>query len=183
MAEAEKSVVCLGFFDGVHAGHQALLKAGRAKADEMQVPLCVHTFDRAPSPKGMELTDLAHREKWLRFYGADRVYVSVFDESLRRMDGKTFFEQIILKEMGAVHVICGDDHRFGFMGQCGVRELQAFCADAGIGCTIVPGVTLEGKRISSRAIRTALKEGRVQDAESMLGRPADAEMLQKCRNE
>ena len=177
LAETEKSVVCLGYFDGVHLGHQALLRAGREKADALGVLLCVHTFDRAPRLKGMELTTLEQRQKWLRFYGADRVFVSTFDDALRRMSGHEFFTRIVLKEMAAVHVVCGDDHRFGYQGQCGPKELLSFCREAGIGCTVVPGVTLGGQRVSSQAIRAALREGRLADAERMLGHPAEPELL------
>lgn len=173
MAEAEKSVVCLGYFDGVHLGHQALLRAGRAKADELGVSLCVHTFDRAPHEKGMELTTLQQREKWLRHFGADRVYVSAFDDALRCMSGREFFTRIVLAAMGAVHVVCGDDHRFGYQGQCGAAELLSLCREAGVGCTVVPGVEQNGLRISSQAIRAALREGRRADAERMLGHPLD----------
>lgn len=176
-----KTAVCLGYFDGVHLGHQALLRAGREKADETGVPLCVHTFDRAPGSKGFELTGLEEREKWLRHYGADLVFVSPFDDTLRRMSGEDFFRVIVLGKMHASHVICGDDHRFGYQGKWDAEDLRRLCREAGIGCTVVPGVSLNGCRVSSRGIRAALREGRLKDAEALLGRPVSEEMLRNCR--
>ena len=166
------SVVCLGFFDGVHRGHLALLRAARQTADEKGWLVCVHTFDHAPGNKGYELTTLKEREALLLQNGADRVAVSAFDESMRRMSGEDFFRRIVVDRLNARHVVCGDDHRFGYMGAWGVDELRRFCEEAGVGLTVVPPVTLpDGRRISSTAIRQALREENWALAEEMLGRP------------
>ena len=165
------SVVCLGFFDGVHRGHLALLNAARKAAEEKGLAVCVHTFDHAPGSKNFELTTLQEREALLRAAGADEVAVSVFDDAMRRMSGEDFFQNVVLKRLNARHVVCGDDHRFGYMGACGVKELTAFCERSGIGLTVVPPVTLpDGRRISSTAVRQAILEGDRPLAEAMLGR-------------
>ncbi len=166
------SVVCLGFFDGVHRGHQALLAAAREIAAQKGLLVCAHTFDTAPGAKSASLTTLEERIALLRACGADTVAVSPFDESMRRMSGEDFFHKIVLEELNARHVVCGDDHRFGYRGAWGVEELKALCARSGIGLTVVPPVTREnGERISTTAIREALKSGDLALAESMLGRP------------
>lgn len=165
------TVVCLGFFDGVHKGHLALVHAARQIADQRGWPVCVHTFDRAPGSKGAELTTLAERERLLLQAGADWVAVSPFDDHMRQMRGEDFFRDIVLGHLRAGYIICGDDHRFGHKGAWGVRELAAMCDQAGIGLTVVPEVTLEnGLRVSSTAIRQALEAGDIPLAESMLGR-------------
>ena len=174
------SVVCLGFFDGVHRGHLALLDAARKAAEEKGLAVCVHTFDHAPGSKNFELTTLPEREALLRAAGADQVAVSVFDDELRRMSGEDFFENVVLKRLNARHVVCGDDHRFGYKGACGVKELQTFCQRSGIGLTVVPPVTLpDGRRISSTAVRQAILEGDRPLAEAMLGRSIPDEAWDK----
>ena len=165
------SVVCLGFFDGVHRGHLALLNAARKAAEEQGLIVCVHTFDHAPGSKDFELTTLPEREALLRSAGADRVAVSVFNDEMRHMSGEDFLQSIVLKKLHARHIVCGDDHRFGYKGACGVKELEAFCRGSGVGLTVVPPVTLpDGQRIYSTAIRQAIQQGNRPLAEAMLGR-------------
>lgn len=165
------SVVCLGFFDGVHKGHLSLLRAAKDIARDKGLIVCAHTFDRAPGEKDFALTTLSEREALLKAAGADRVAVSAFNEDMRRMSGDDFFRGIVLDKLNARHVVCGDDHRFGYKGAWGVRELQSLCDDAGVGLTVVPQVSLpDGQRVSSTAIRQAIRDGNTELAEKMLGR-------------
>lgn len=174
------SVVCLGFFDGVHKGHLALVHAGRQAADAQGLILVVHTFDHAPGSKGPELTTLAEREQLLLAAGADEVRVSPFDDRMRCMTGDAFFRQVVLGEMNARHVVCGDDHRFGYRGAFGVKELAQLCGASGVKLTVVPPVELPGgMRISSSAIRKALAAGDDALAQAMLGRFIPEAMKQR----
>lgn len=163
------TVVCLGYFDGVHVGHQALLRAGREMADRLGLPLLAHTFDRAPGNKGPALTDLAVRERLLLRFGADEVAVSPFDDAMRQMSGEAFIRDIVIGKLRARHIVCGDDHRFGYLGKCGVEELRALCEENRVGLTVIRAVTLDGVRASSTAIRQALERGDTAQAEKMLG--------------
>ncbi len=175
-------VVCLGFFDGVHLGHQKLLETAREAARDKGLRICVHTFDHAPGPKRFELTTLEEREALLKEAGADCVAVSVFDEEMRHMSGEEFFQQIVLGRLNARHVVCGDDHRFGHKGACGVTELAEMCQRAGVGLSVVPPVTLpEGERISSSAIRMAIIREDEDLAQKMLGRPVDEKIKMRAR--
>ena len=180
MADAlAPSVVCLGFFDGVHRGHLSLIRAAGQKAREQGWIVCAHTFDRAPGEKSFPLTTLAEREALLLKAGADQVAVSPFDDAMRHMPGDAFFRTIVLDRLHARHVVCGDDHRFGYRGGWGVRELADLCREAGVVLTVAPPVTLNnGTRISSSAIRAALAAGDLSLAEEMLGRPLSPRMLQ-----
>ena len=165
------SVVCLGFFDGVHLGHMALINAAKEAAREKGLKICVHTFDQPPGQKKESLTTLEERERLLKNAGADEIAVSTFDDTMRHMAGKDFFQEIVVEKLNARHIVCGDDHRFGHMGACGVKELGNMCREKGIGLTVVAPVTLEnGMRISSTAIRKALQEENFALAEQMLGR-------------
>lgn len=171
------AVVCLGFFDGVHRGHLALIEAAKKAAREENLRLCVHTFAQAPGTKGAELTTLEERKRLLEQAGAQEVAVSVFDDAMRHMSGEEFFQKIVLGQLNARHVICGDDHRFGYRGACGEKELREMCEKAGVRLTVVPQVSLpNGLRISSTAIRQALSQGDRALAEEMLGRKIPAPM-------
>lgn len=175
------SVVCLGFFDGVHKGHLSLLRAAKDIARDQGLIVCVHTFDRAPGEKDFVLTTLAEREALLRAAGADRVAVSTFSEDMRRMSGDDFFRQIVLGSLNARHVVCGDDHRFGYKGGWGVKELEALCRQNGVGLTVCPPVSLpDGTRVSSTAIRKAILAGNIALAEEMLERPLTPALRQIC---
>ncbi len=166
------SVVCLGFFDGVHKGHLSLLRAAAEIARDKGLIVCAHTFDRAPGEKDFALTSLAEREALLKAAGADRVAVSAFNEDMRRMSGDDFFRRVVLEKLNARHVVCGDDHRFGSRGGWGVKELETLCREAGVGLAVCPPVSLpDGTRVSSTAIRRAILAGNAALAEEMLGRP------------
>ena len=103
MCKADRpAVVCLGFFDGVHKGHLALLHAARAVADERGWPVCVHTFDHAPGSKGRALTTLEERTDLLLQAGADQVAVSLIwhravVKMLQRLMKLLLLQRLLLK--------------------------------------------------------------------------------------
>lgn len=161
-------VLCLGFFDGLHLGHQALLRAGLKAAKENGLPLCVHTFDRSPFKQA--LTTLEERKQLLLDWGAHHVHITVFDESMRQMSGEDFFEKVICREIGARYVICGEDHRFGYKGAWDTEALSAMCRRENMGFEKVAAFCLDGEKVSSTAIRKALQDGDILKAERLLGR-------------
>ena len=172
------TAVCLGYFDGVHRGHLALLEEAKRIAARNGFTVAVHALDRSPAevlhPQAAvrQLTDLAQKAAVFAANGCELLAVSTFDERLRMMPGKVFFREIILDRLHAGAVITGDDHRFGYRGDTGVPELRRLCGEAGISLSVVPRVTLEdGTVISSSAIRQALDRGDTALAQTMLGRP------------
>lgn len=176
--EKQGCVLCLGFFDGLHLGHQALLQAGKQAAQRLGLPLCVHTFDRSPSPFKQAITSLEERAALLRAYGAEEVHVTVFDEAMRAMTGDRFFDEIVLCEIGARYVVCGEDHRFGHKGGWDANALEKMCRDKGVGFEKVEDVCLEGEKVSSTAIRQALQAGDEEKVHRLLGRPSPAHWKQ-----
>ena len=172
-----KSVVCLGYFDGVHLGHQAILKQGKTIAMHNELLLCVHTYDIPPIK--LLKPDLAYQElctfeekcRLLEAAGADVVAVSRFDQALMHMSGADFFDRVVVEGMQARHIVVGYDHRFGFLGDTGVDELRVHCRAAGIGLNVVEAVrTPDGRAISSSAVRAAIKAHDWDRAAMMLGR-------------
>lgn len=174
----QRTAVCLGYFDGVHRGHLALLKEAETIAEKEHLTVAVHTFDVSPASvlrpdqPVEQLTSLSDKAAIFAANGCEILAVSVFDGRMRTMPGKVFFEDILLGRLNAGAIITGDDHRFGFRGETGVSELRTLCEDAGVLLSVVPRVKLaDGTVISSSAIRQALRRGDFSRAEEMLGRP------------
>ena len=181
------SAVCLGYFDGVHRGHQALINAAREIAQREGLLVCVHALDRSPAQvlhPERSIPQLTSPEEKIRLFEAaevDVLAVTPFNDQVRHMPGRVFFEEILLGKLNARAIVVGDDHRFGYRGDTGSEELARMCGEKGIELTVVPRVTLEdGSVISSSAIRAALEQGDLQRAQEMLGREPDAERLRRC---
>ena len=171
----ERTVYALGFFDGVHLGHQALLSACRVLADRLGLAAGALTFDRHPaglvSGETPALINTASdRERLLRHYGMDRVLVLPFDEKLMHTPWQVFVARL-LEEYGAAGLVCGEDFRFGDRGEGTAQLLKKACAQANIPCTVVPEQTLDGIRVSSTHIRGLLEAGRMEEAVRFLGHP------------
>lgn len=172
------SAVCLGFFDGVHLGHQALLKATVEAAKARGLTPCVHTFRRMPAQEMhpekqiLELTSLEEKLRLFAQAGIEAVGLSEFDDETRRMSARAFIEKTLIGDLSARYIVAGYNHRFGYRGECGAEMLSALCAEYSLGLSIVEPVKLEdGEAISSTAIRRAVEAGDFALAERMLGRP------------
>ena len=184
------SAVCLGYFDGVHRGHMALIEAARKIAKREGLLVCVHALDRSPAQvlhPDRAIPQLTNAESKIRLFEdahVDVLAVTPFDDRVRHMPGRFFFEEILLGKLNAKAIVVGDDHRFGYRGDTGSAELAGLCAGAGVALTVVPRVRLaDGTAISSTAIRAALEQGDLKRAQEMLGRAPDAEMLRRCAGE
>ncbi len=167
--------VAMGNFDGVHLGHQSVIALARAAAAEQGGPLGVVTFEPhprrfftpdAPAFRLMNADTRAHR---LEKLSVDQLYEIPFDAELAGMSAEDFVTRILVEGLGIAHVVVGADFRFG-KGRAGdARLLQDLGAAHGFGVTIAPLVSDSDTDVSSTAIRTALTEGRPQDAARMLG--------------
>lgn len=171
----EKTIYALGFFDGVHVGHQALLSACRDLAKRTGAMPGVLTFTGHPDVlvRGQAtplLNTDADRQMLLDRYGMERVVSIPFDEKLMKMPWETFF-RLLVKQYGAAGLVCGDDFRFGYRGEGTARKLSFACEEAGIPCTVVPGQTVDGIRVSSTYIRGLLETGDLERAVRFLGHP------------
>ena len=174
MSKREKTIYALGFFDGVHLGHQALLDACAKMARERNAKPGVVTFaghpDTLVAGKAQPLINTAaDRERLLRRYGMERVETLIFDRALMTMPWEDFFAMLLNK--GAAGLVCGQDFRFGYKGAGNAEKLRAACCSAGIPCTVVEDRVLDGLRISSSHIRTLLEKGEMENAVRFLGHP------------
>ena len=169
------SVIALGFFDGVHRGHAALLQRAAQRAKELGVESAVFTFNRPPKEvvtgKKVYLINSTddRRDLMERLYGIDRVIFAPFDDNMMHCSWQDFLHQLLIRENGAVHLVAGHDYRFGYKNEGTPQLLQEACAKLGIGCDIIPKVELDGITVSSTYIRTLVESGDVERAAAFLG--------------
>ena len=175
--KVEKTVIALGFFDGVHRGHGALLQKAAERAGELNAAPAVFTFDRSPKefvtgkPVLLINSNDDRRDIIRRVYGIQRVIFAPFDREMMTMPWQDFITELLVKQYGAVHLVAGHDYRFGHKNEGTVERLREKCRELGLGCDIIPKVELEGITVSSTYIRTLLEQGDVERAALFLGHP------------
>ena len=168
----EKRIFALGFFDGVHLGHQALLDECVRLARAMDVQTAAITFESHPqslfrSDVPPLLTTLQDRFRLLLRYGIDHVYPFPVSQKVMSTPWEDFLEELMA--CGAVGFVCGDDFRFGSRGEGNAEKLRQFCRARKLPCVIVPEQNLDGVRISSSYIRKQIGEGDMATAVRFLG--------------
>lgn len=170
----ENTIYALGFFDGVHLGHQALLTACRELADKHgwragAVTFSVHP-DAVVSGNAPQLINTSEDKKCLlHFYGMDTVLELPFDDALRKTHWSAFLDR--LGELDAGGFVCGSDFRFGAGGSGTAKKLAAYCEKRNLPFAVVPQQLLDGIRVSSSHIRTLLAQGDMEAAVRFLGHP------------
>lgn len=167
-------IYALGFFDGVHLGHQALLKTCRRLAAEANARSAAVTFSLPPAAllgknTPGTLNTACDRVSLLKEFGMDDVTVLPTDCQTLSMSYQDFLESLISR--GAVGFVCGNDFRFGKNGAGNADILESYCRERGLLCAVVPEQTMDGARISSTRIRALLEEGDVTQANKLLGHP------------
>ena len=169
----EKFVIALGFFDGVHRGHQELLKACRNLADQQGCRAAAVTFSSHPDTlvfgKTPGLINTPADRRWLlRHYGMDEVIELPFDRAMMKMPWQDFFRMLVEK-YHAAGLVCGHDFHFGDRGAGNPQILQQACGEAGIPCHVVTEQKIDGVTISSTHIRSLIQEGLMGSAAEFLG--------------
>lgn len=167
-------VIALGFFDGVHLGHGALLKMAKQRARELGCTAAAMTFDVHPQQvlTGSAVPLLTLPEERARLmkeqYAVDEVIILPFDRELASLEWEQFVQAYLCD---ACHVVCGYDYRFGRGGLGTAQKLAQKCKELGKGCDIVEKVELDGEAVSSTRIRALLQEGNIEQANRCLGHP------------
>lgn len=171
------TVATIGNFDGVHRGHQALLATLRSQASRMQLPMLVMLFEPQPSEyfHGQEaparLSSLREKVDMLRQCGADYVWCLKFDEYLASMSAGEFAEHFIFSLLQAKYLLIGEDFRFGHDRIGDVALLNDLGSKRGCVVQKFSDFFIDTQRVSSTKIRHALKEGMLDYAAKLLGRP------------
>jgi riboflavin kinase/FMN adenylyltransferase len=167
-----KRIFALGFFDGVHLGHQALLAECVRLARAMDVETAAITFESHPQSLFRAdvpplLSTLQDRFRLLLRYGVEHVCPFPVTREVMGKPWQEFLEELIV--WGAAGFVCGDDFRFGRRGEGNAALLRQFCLERKIPCVIVPEQTLDGVRISSSYIRRQIESGDMATAVRYLG--------------
>jgi riboflavin kinase / FMN adenylyltransferase len=171
------SVATIGNFDGVHLGHQAVLKRLIEKAAELDLPSVVITFEPLPreflasATASQRLMRLRERLAAFRRSRVDRVLCLKFDSKLASMPARDFIDRILVAGLDVRYVVLGDDFRFGKEREGNFRLLQAAGCQRGFQVVNMPTFTINGERVSSTRVRQALQRGDLSLAKRLLGRP------------
>lgn len=148
-------VLALGFFDGIHLGHAALLDRTRQRAQALGLTPAALSFDTHPDTLVFGtavplLNTMAERELLMRrLCGMERVIFAHFDEAMMHMPWQVFVEDYLVRQLHAKHVVCGHDFHFGDRGQGDPARLQEKCRELGIGCDVIPEIRVDGSAVSS----------------------------------
>ncbi len=174
--DQKSATVALGNFDGVHRGHAAVIAAARALAPEAK--LGVVSFDPhprqffQPDAEPFILTPLAQKAEKIKALGVDILYILRFDAALSAMTPETFVRDVMVDGIGAVGVSTGSDFRFGANRAGDSALLETLSAHYPFKSVALPEVSDEnGGQFSSSTARAALREGKPEDAATILGRP------------
>ena len=176
MSTKEK-VIALGFFDGVHLGHAALLRRTVEVAAARGAVPAVFTFDRVPKevvtgiPCPLINSPEDRKDLVRRLYGIREVLMVPFDDEMRTTAWDDFVTEILVKRYHAVHLVAGHDHHFGHKNQGSPELLVQKCAELGLGCDIIPKVEVGGITVSSTYIRRLVELGQIERANAFLGHP------------
>ncbi|MGB5582694.1 MAG: bifunctional riboflavin kinase/FAD synthetase [Gammaproteobacteria bacterium] len=180
-SEHRHCALTIGNFDGVHQGHQALLRLLAQKSNEHNLPACLMSFDPLPheyfckNDPAPRLTSA--RERYTSIVELapslrpDMLLILPFNDALAQLTAEEFIVQVLVDALAVKVVVIGDDFRFG-KGRAGDFDyLRAAGDQYGFEVLALPTYSVDNVRVSSTGVRQALMEDRLSDAEHMLGRP------------
>jgi riboflavin kinase / FMN adenylyltransferase len=171
------SVVTIGNYDGVHRGHQHMLATVTGRASELGLPATVVTFEPTPreyfegDAAPARLMRLREKLEALPLYGVDRVVVLRFDRSMQAMGADEFVERLLVRGLGARHVVVGHDFHYARRREGNIDTLRAAGDRHGYTVEEVGRFLVDGERVSSSLVREALGRGDLARAGMLLGRP------------
>ena len=175
MSEIRRAVA-LGFFDGVHRGHAALLERVKERALQTGTVPAVLTFDVHPDTLvfGREvplINSAPEREEIIRrIYGIDTTIFLHFNRTMMQMPWQVFIESAV-EELGIEAVVVGHDFSFGYRGEGTPERMSLWCREHGVSCDVIPAVKVDNRVVSSTEIRLLIAEGRIEEANRLLGHP------------
>jgi riboflavin kinase/FMN adenylyltransferase len=172
-----RCALTIGNFDGVHRGHRALIDRVTAKARELGLTSCVLTFE--PHPREFfardaapaRLTRLRDKLELMAAAGVKRVHIARFDARFSALSAARFVDEVLVRGLGTRWLLVGRDFRFGERRGGDFGTLEDASLRHGFRLEAMPDVLFEGERVSSSAVRAALKAGDLRGAERLLGHP------------
>lgn len=176
MNRQQGRAIALGFFDGVHLGHQALLRQAVGRSRERGLVPAMFTFDRSPRefvtglPVPLLTTAEERRRAAADLFPGMEVLTVPFDRAMMTMPWEDFVN-LLQEEYRAGWLVAGHDFRFGHRNSGTAALLKDRASLLGIGCDVIPAVQLDGVTVSSTYIRALLEKGEAEEAARFLGRP------------
>lgn len=173
--------IALGNFDGVHLGHQAILRTCTAYAWKHSIPSAVMTFEPHPREffsrenEKLRLTPLRRKIELVAAAGVDVLFLVHFNQAFASLTASDFITQILHQKLQAQHIITGFNFGFGAKRSGNTSLLEQYASQLGFGYSALSPICGSEGTISSSAIRAALTEGHVQKANALLGRHYDIE--------
>ena len=171
-----KRAIALGFFDGVHIGHAALLERTKQRAREIGAVPSVLSFDVHPdtlvfgTPVPLINSAIGREDIIRRQFGIDNVVFLHFNRTMMQMDWVDFIESLI-RELNIGWIVVGHDFCCGYRGLGTAERIKDYCESHGLGCDIISPVMLEGQIVSSTRIRQLIADGDMEQARRWLGHP------------
>ncbi len=171
------SVLAIGNFDGIHLGHQAILRAAVLRAQETNAVATALTFD--PSPRKvlrpesapLRLSTNAQRTEWFGVAGLEAAVVLPFTLELARLSPEDFVAEILIRNLHIRAILVGENFRFGHRQAGDVKHLRELGTRYGFEVVVIPPVVYKDEIVSSTVIRREIAAGEVLHASCLLGRP------------
>ncbi|MGI6128896.1 MAG: bifunctional riboflavin kinase/FAD synthetase [bacterium] len=168
--------VALGYFDGVHLGHQEIIATTVAKARAQSLQSVVLSFEPHPlkviNPKAAPklITSFNYKARLLEDLGVDIFLVLSFTPALAQTDALLFACNVLGQALGTKHVTVGYNYTFGYKGEGTPQRLASWGQDLGFAVTVIPPIAIQGESVSSSAIRQLIVQGEITRAAAFLGR-------------
>ena len=173
------TVLTVGTFDGVHAGHRQIVDTLKARARLLKYRSCLVTFHPHPQQvlrrEGKKniglLTSFAEKREILRGFAIDNLMVIPFDFEFSQISAEEFVRNVLLKYIGMKEIVVGHDHAFGRGREGKIETLKAFGAKWGFGVVVVPPLLDGGEPVSSTRIRALIRKADMENVQRYLCRP------------
>ena len=171
-----QSAVALGFFDGLHIGHEKVIGSAVDAAGKDGLVAAVWTFSESPRNAFSQhsipvITDTDEKKRIMRELGVDVLINAPFTEQVRALTPERFVNEVICGCMKAKRVFCGYNYSFGDGGKGDPKLLRSLCRERGISVSVIPQVCADGLPVSSTRLREMITDGNVRGAMPLLGRP------------
>ena len=172
-----KRVIAVGFFDGIHKGHKALMDKAVSISKEKNIKSAVFTFKKHPDEVVFNkivplITTDNDRESTIKKYGnVSEVFFWDFDKTNSAIPWDTFTKDILFNRLNASHIVTGEDFKFGYKGLGNSDNLSELCKSYGIGYDAISKVLVDDTRVSSTHIRSLISSGNIENANRFLSHP------------
>ncbi len=166
----EPVILVLGFFDCLHIGHLKLIERARKIASETKSEVCLFTFENADLSDDGSVLSFSERVEKAERHGVNLVLKANFDERFRSTAPEEFLGELY-STLDIKGIVCGYDYTFGFKAEGKVDTLARFFKEKNIPLEVVEKQEFNGVRISTTLVKSLLKEGKIAEANEILGEP------------